>query len=127
MSFAAKVNDLKLRQQFAPGDKPAIGRINLLLGQIYDQQGKQQEAEAAYAVAVENQQGDSPDEVENRRMALLGRAYVLSEMQRWADAYATWQQVLPLFENEPDRREEARAQMRRIKPMMPAEPNAQAQ
>ena len=120
-------NCLKLRNQHAASDKQAIGRVNLLLGQIYDQQGKAAEAEAAYGIAVANHPGDSPEEVENRTTALLGRAYVLADLQRWSEAYDAWQQVLPLLESQHDRREEARAQMRRIKPLIPAEPNAEAQ
>ena len=118
-------NCLKLRNQFAPEDKPALGRINLLLGQIYDQQGKVTEAEAAYAQAVANLPGNTPEEIANRRAALFGHAYALGELKRWAEAYAAWEQVLPLVEEQFDRREEVRSQMRRIKPLIPAAPAAE--
>lgn len=117
-------NSLNLRRQHAPADKNALGRLNLLLGQLYDQQGKNAEAEAAYRVAVESLTSDAPAEQENRLTALLGHAYVLTELQRWAEAYAAWEQVLPLVEDQFDRREEARTQMRRIKPLIPAAPPA---
>ncbi|MBE6416248.1 MAG: hypothetical protein E7032_06900 [Akkermansiaceae bacterium] len=113
-------NCLNLRRLHTPQDKNALGRLNLLLGQLYDQQGKNAEAETAYRVAVENLAGDTPDEQENRLTALLGHAYVLTELQRWAEAYAAWEQVLPLVNDQFDRREEARTQMRRIKPLIPA-------
>lgn len=115
---------LNLRRRHTPDDKSAQGRLNLLLGQLYDQQGKAAEAEAAYRVAVENLTGDTPDELANRLTALLGHAYVLTELQRWAEAYAAWEQVLPLVQDQFDRREEARTQMRRIKPLIPAAPPA---
>lgn len=114
-------NCLKLRQQSAPADKSALGRVHLLLGQIYDQQGKVDEAEAAYAQAVANLPAEEPD---NRRTALFGHAYTLGELKRWADAYAAWEQLLPLVEEQFDRREEVRSQMRRIKPIIPAAPAA---
>lgn len=113
-------NCLKLRRQLTPDDKNALGRINLLLGQLYDQQGKAAEAETAYAVAVQSLTGSTEDEIDNRRTALLGHAYVLMELQRWADAYAAWEQLQPLVEDQFDRREEVRTQMRRIKPLIPA-------
>ena len=91
---------------------------------VYDQQGKAAEAEAAYRVAVENLTGDTPDEQANRLTALLGHAYILTELQRWAEAYAAWEQVLPLVQEQFDRREEVRTQMRRIKPLIPAAPPA---
>lgn len=116
---------LQLRTQLTPDDKNAIGRLNLLLGQLYDQQGKAVEAEAAYKLAVQNLSGDAPDEVNNRREALLGHAYVLTELKRWAEAYAAWEQVLPLVDDQFDRREEARTQMRLIKPQIPAAPPAE--
>ena len=114
---------LELRAQHAPADKSSIGRLNLLLGQIYDQQGKDSEAESAYGAAVANLTADTPAEVDNRRLALLGRAYALSELRRWQEAYAAWEQLLPLLEDRHDRREEARNQMRRIKPYLPGETN----
>ena len=113
-------NSLNLRRQYTPGDKNALGRLNLLLGQLYDQQGKKPEAEAAYRIAVESLTTDAPDEQENRLAALLGHAYVLTELERWAEAYAAWEQVLPMVQEQFDRREEARTQMRRIKPLIPA-------
>ncbi len=115
---------LNLRRQYTPDDRSALGRLNLLLGQLYDQQGKAPEAEAAYRVAVENLTGDTPDEQANRLTALLGHAYILTELQRWAEAYAAWEQVLPLVQEQFDRREEVRTQMRRIKPLIPAAPPA---
>lgn len=116
---------LQLRSQHTPGDRNAIGRLHLLLGQLYDQQAKTTEAEVAYGTAVQNLTGDTPDELDNRRTALLGRAYVLMELKRWAEAYSAWEQVLPLVEDQFDRREEARSQMRRIKPFIQAEPQAE--
>ena len=116
---------MQLRQQHAPGDKVSQGRVHLLLGQMYDMLGRVAEAEVSYGLAVEYQPGDSPDEVENRTVALMGRAYILTDMKRWAEAYALWQQALPLLETQPDKREEARAQMRRIKPLIPAEQQAE--
>ncbi len=115
---------LELRTNHIPADKSALGRLNLLLGQLYDQQGKDAEAEAAYGKAVENLTADTPAEVDNRRMAMLGRAYALTELRRWQEAYSTWVQLLPLLEDQHDRREEARNQMRRIKPYLPGESNA---
>lgn len=120
-------NCLKLRQQHTPDDKNALGRLNLLLGQLYDQQGNTAAAEAAYRVAVEKLSGEEPDELANRLTALLGHAYVLTDLQRWAEAYAAWEKVLPLVQEQFDRREEARAQMRRIKPLIPAAEPAPAQ
>lgn len=117
-------NCLQLRRQHTPDDKDALGRINLLLGMLYDQQGKDAEAEAAFAAAVQNLTGNAPDDVDNRRTALFGHAYVLMELQRWADAYAAFEQVKPLVEDQFDRREEVRTQMRRIKPLIPAAPAA---
>lgn len=114
---------LEMRTKHIPADKSSIGRLNLLLGQLYDQQGKAAEAEAAYGAAVTNLTADTPAEVDNRRMAMLGRAYALSELRRWQEAYATWEQLLPLLEDQHDRREEARNQMRRIKPYLPGETN----
>lgn len=114
-------NCLKLRQQHAPGDKTALGRVYLLLGQIYDQQGKVAEAEAAYAQSVAHLP-QTPEEQVNLRTALFGWAYTLVELKRWADAYAAWELLLPLVEEQFDRREEVRSQMRRIKPLIPAEP-----
>lgn len=113
---------LKLRQAHTPGDAAALGRLNLLLGQIYDQQGKVNEAEAAYATAVAKLPADVPTEQLNRRTALLAHAYILTDMERWADAYKAWETVLPMVEDQFDRREEVRSQMRRIKPLIPAEP-----
>ena len=98
--------------------------MNLLLGQIHDQQGRVAEAEAAYAIAMEKLPADVPEEQGNRLAAMLGRAYALTELQRWADAYAVWQQLLPLVEEQYDRREEVRSQLRRIKPLIPAAPPA---
>ena len=72
-----------------------------------------------------NSNTDAPDEVNNRREALLGHAYVLTELKRWAEAYAAWEQVLPLVDDQFDRREEARTQMRLIKPQIPAAPPAE--
>ena len=112
---------LELRQTHMPSDKSAIGRLNLLLGQIYDQQDKGSEAEAAYGAAVENLTADTPDEQDNRRLAMLGRAYALGELRRWQEAYSAWEQLIPLLDEHPDRREEARNQMRRIKPYLSAE------
>ena len=53
-------------------------------------------------------------------MAMLGRGYALIELQRWADAYTVWEQTLPLVEDQHDRREEVRSQLRRIKPLITA-------
>lgn len=117
-------NCLNLRRLHTPQDKNALGRLHLLLGQLYDQQGKPAEAEAAYREAVEKLEGDALDEQENRLTALLGHAYVLTELQRWAEAYSAWEQVLPLVQDQFDRREEARSQMRRIKPLIPEAPPA---
>lgn len=111
---------LELRRQHTPEDKNALGRLQLLMGQIYDQQGKVTEAESAYGAAVANLATDAPDEQNNRREALLGRAYAQMELKRWADAYSSLEQVLPLVETQLDRREEVRTQMRRIKPMISA-------
>lgn len=111
---------LKLRQQHAANDTASLGRVNLLLGQILDQQGKIAEAEAAYAVAMEKLPADVPEEQGNRLMAMLGRGYALIELQRWADAYTVWEQTLPLVEDQHDRREEVRSQLRRIKPLITA-------
>ena len=116
---------LKLRLQCAADDAASLGRVQLLLGQIYDQQGKVAEAEAAYAVAMEKLPADVPAEQENRLAAMLGRGYALTELQRWADALAVWQQVLPLVEEQLDRREEVRSQIRRIRPLVPAAPAAE--
>ena len=113
---------LKLRRQHAAGDKAAIGRVNLLLGQIYDQQGKVEEAVAAYTLAVENLPARTPEEQANRCLALFGQAYALTELQRWAEAYAAWEQLKPLVEEQPARRQEVRQQMSRIKPLIPAQP-----
>lgn len=115
---------LKLRQQCAAGDSASTARVNLLLGQIHDQQGRVAEAEAAYAIAMEKLPAEVPEEQGNRLTAMLGRAYALTELQRWADAYAVWQQLLPLVEEQYDRREEVRSQLRRIKPLIPAVPPA---
>ncbi len=112
---------LALRQQHLAADKSSIGRIHLLLGQIYDQQGKDAEAGAAYGAAVSHMTGDSPDEVDNRRLALLGQAYALTELRRWQEAYAAWEKLEPLLADQPDRCEEARKQMSRIKPYLPGE------
>ena len=121
---------LKLRQQYAADDKAALGRVYLLQAQLYDQQGKVVEAVASYAQAVANLPGNEPSEIANRRAALFGYAYALGELKRWAEAYAAWEQVLPLVEEQFDRREEVRSQMRRIKPLisaaLPAEEPAQA-
>lgn len=111
---------LELRVKYAPADKQSLGRINLLLGQMYDQQGKIAEAGAAYSQAVQNLQGDKPDVVENRRAALLGLAYCQTQNKQWKEAYATWEQVIPLLGEQYDRLEEVRAQMRRIKPFITA-------
>lgn len=118
---------LKLRQEHAADDVAALGRVNLLLGQIYDQQGKITEAEAAYAVAMEKLPADVPEEQGNRLTAMFGRGYALAELQRWADAYAVWEQALPLVQEQPDRREEVRSQMRRVKPLIPAAESAPTQ
>ncbi len=115
---------LKLRQQCAADDSVSLGRLNLLLGQIYDQQGKIAEAEAAYAVAMGKLPADVTEEQENRLTAMLGRAYALTELQRWAEAYAVWQEIKPMVEDQLDRREEVRNQLRRIKPLIPAAPAA---
>lgn len=113
---------LRIRQEHFAGDRAAIGRLHLLLGQIYDQQGKTAEAEAAYGLAIEHSQGESSDEVDNRRIALMGRAYALDQLNRSKEAYEAWSQLLPLLGDQHDRREEARTQMRRLKPLFPAEP-----
>lgn len=116
-------NCLHHRNELTPGDASSLGRINLLLGQIYDQKGRNADAEAAYGAAIARLTGDAPDEVDNRRLALLGRAYALSQLRRWQEAYSAWEQLLPLLEQQRDRREEARNQMRRIKSYIPGEPN----
>ena len=118
---------LQLRQKHAAADKPAMGRLYLLLAQMYDSLGKVNEAETSYAAAVANLTGNTPDELVNRRTALMGHAYILSDLKRWADSYAAWEQVLPLLNEQYDRREEARAQMRRIKPFIPAEPQPETE
>ncbi len=112
---------LQLRIQHLPADKPSIGRLYLLLGQIYDQQGKDKEAEAAYGTAVTHMTGDSPVDVDNRRLALLGQAYALTELRRWQEAYEVWSKLKPLLADQPDRLEEAIWQMSRIKPYLPGE------
>lgn len=116
---------LALRRQHTPDASVAIGRLNLLLAQIYDQQGKVPEAEAAYAIAVQKIPADVPEEQNNRLTALLGHAYTLTELQRWAEAYNAWETTLPLVEDQYDRREEVRNQMRHIKPLIPAGAPAQ--
>lgn len=116
---------LELRTKHAPGEKQALGRINLLLGQMYDQQGKVAEAGDAYSQAVQNLQGDTPDVVENRLAALLGLAYCQTQSKQWREAYASWEQVIPLLGEQHDRLEEVRTQMRRIKPLIPAEQPAE--
>lgn len=112
---------LQLRQQHIAADKSSIGRLYLLLGQIYDQQGKDKEAEAAYGTAVTHMTGDSPVDVDNRRLALLGQAYALTELRRWQEAYEVWSKLKPLLADQPDRLEEATWQMSRIKPYLPGE------
>ena len=116
---------LKLRQTHASGDKDGIGRINLLLAQIYDQQGKVAEAVSAYTLAVANLSGESPEGQANRRLALFGQAYALTELQRWAEAYAAWEQLLPMVEGETSRVHEVRQQMRRAKSLIPTQPTEQ--
>lgn len=117
---------LKIRKELFAADRAAMGRIHLLLGQIYDQQGKTAEAEAGYAAAVAHLEGDGIDEVDNRRLALMGQAYALTQLQRWQDAYHAWEQLLPLLGDQHDRREEARHQMRRLKPHLTPAPQPQA-
>lgn len=106
---------LQLRLQHTPGEKAAIGRVYLLLGQIYDQMGKVEAAESAYGKAVAHLTENTPEELYNRRTALFGHAYTLTELQRWDDAYAAWQTLLPMVQDQHDRREEVRAQMRLVK------------
>lgn len=118
---------LSLRKELFAADRAAIGRIHLLLGQIYDQQGKTAEAEASYGAAIEYSAGNTPDEADNRRLALMGRAYALSQLQRWQEAYDAWEQLLPLLDEQHDRREEARNQMRRLKGHLPARPQPEVQ
>lgn len=112
---------LALRQQHLAADKSSIGRVHLLLGQIYDQQGNDKEAEAAYGAAVAHMNTDAPADEDNRRLALLGQAYALTELRRWQEAYGAWEKLLPLLDTQHDRREEARRQMSRIKPYLPGE------
>lgn len=116
---------LGIRKELFADDRAAIGRLHLLLGQIYDQQGKTAEAEAAYAAAIENSAGSMPDEADNRRLALMGRAYALTQLQRWQEAFDAWEQLLPLLGDQHDRREEARSQMRRLKGHLSAHPQPQ--
>ncbi len=118
---------LELRQKHAAADKAAIGRVQLLLGQIYDQQGKTPEAKQAYAQAVLHLLGDASDTVYNRRSALLGLAYAQTQLKEWNAAYESWTQVLPLLEGQFDRLEEARSQMRLIKPHISADKPADSQ
>lgn len=106
---------LGIRKELFTTDRAAIGRIHLLLGQIFDQQGKTAEAEAAYGAAIENSAGNAPDEEDNRRLALMGRAYALTQLRRWQEAYDAWEQLMPLLGDQHDRREEARTQLRRLK------------
>ena len=106
---------LGIRKELFTADRAAIGRIHLLLGQIFDQQGKTAEAEAAYGAAIENSAGNAPDEEDNRCLALMGRAYALTQLRRWQEAYDAWEQLMPLLGDQHDRREEARTQLRRLK------------
>ena len=121
---------LGIRNELFAGDRAALGRIHLLLGQIYDQQGKTAEAEAAYGAAIENSAGNTPDEEDNRRLALMGRAYALTQLRRWQEAYDAWEQLMPLLGDQHDRREEARTQLRRLKahlgPESAPQPEAQS-
>lgn len=97
-----------LRRKAAPDDRAAAGRVRLLWAQALDHQGQTEKASELYAQAAQLLQQAGESERANLLTALLGRGYALVQAQQWAEATAVWQQVLPLVQEKPDRREEAR-------------------
>ncbi len=120
---------LALRKKHIPADKSSLGRIYLLLGQVYDLQGKTADAESAYGSAVSHLTADTQVDQDNKLIALLGQAHALTELRRWNEAHAAWESLMPLLDGQPDREDEARDHMERIAPYLtpqqPAEDSAQ--
>lgn len=100
---------LELRQRLYPSDAMALGRVNLLLGQACDMTGKGKEAAEAYGRAAELLPADRA--AEDRLLALMGRAYALSQREEWEAASAVWEEVLPLVQEDAARTSEVRSQL----------------
>lgn len=95
-----------LRRKDFAGEVLDLGRIVLLQAQTMDQQGRYSDAAEAYGKAAELLKGQDDAFRFNRVIALMGRGYALGQLAQWQPALDTWQEVLPLVEDEPERRNE---------------------
>lgn len=102
---------VQLRLKHFERDTASLGRLLLLHAHARDAVNMPEQAVELYAKAAEYLQGDSPELVENYRMALLGHAHALFRAERWQESLTAWEKVLPLLEDRPELRAEATERM----------------
>lgn len=102
-----------MREKLFSSDTLSAGRVNLLLGQAYDLNGKAAQAADAYSRAI----GLLPESKGNpdRLYALLGQAYALTQLQQWEAAVAAWSALAPLVEDDAARKHEVATQLQLCK------------
>ncbi len=86
-----------LRAEHFAGDRPAQGRVYVLLAQAHDLAGNIREAADNYAKAIDFLP-DAPGENSDRFNAMMARAYALSQMKDWNAAIQAWNALRPLVE-----------------------------
>ena len=81
---------VSLHEQFLADDKDSMGRVCLLLAQVYDQAGMQDKSAETYAHTA----AAMPPDHALRPIAMAGQASALENAQKWEDALQVWQEIL---------------------------------
>lgn len=90
-ALAAAAAAVALRERALADDTAGLGMAHLLHAQACDAAGDVSGAAGAYQRAA----AMLPDNSEAACSAMLGYAYSLTQMQRWADAIPVWEAVIP--------------------------------
>ena len=113
---------LQLRRAHMATELVPQGRIQLELARIYDAQNKAEEACAAYGEAVSLLSTMEDKKEPELISAMFARAYSLTQLRHWTEAYAVWEALQPLVADDKILRNEISVQMQycREKGVIPA-------
>lgn len=114
---------LDLRKSHFTALQADMGRCLLLMAQVAEQLGKPQEAASAYAEAIPLLRTElSAENKDNLIAALTAQGILQFHLSHWEASLSAWKELLPLVQDQPDRREEARQYMRQLAPHVSVPP-----
>ncbi len=103
---------VELRERLAAHDVAGLANVCTLLGRAHDMRGDSASAATAYTRCAELLAASTqPEEVAMRISSLIASGYALSQLERWSEAAAVWEQVMPLVAGDEHRAEEVRIQL----------------